>query len=168
MTTNWNWTLNSQKYSLYTKYLPTEAQMFVRFALRLAVSELQGHQEPEMSRMTPNWTWTLDSRNYPAYTKYLPKRPKFWSVLLYDQRFSRCHTFYNSPFTPMPHLLLPPPQKVQKKCQKIQYFIQLPMSMHEFLGANLLCTFRQDVALKFFLPYGWSHVHGNEGKNGEK
>ncbi len=30
----------------------------------------------------------------------------------------------------------------------------LPRSMHEFLGVNLLCTFRGDVVRLFFLPYG--------------
>ena len=41
--------------------------------------------------MNPNWSWTLNTLKYSVYryTKYLPLRPKFWSVLLYDQRFSR-------------------------------------------------------------------------------
>ena len=34
-------------------------------------------------------------QKYPIYTKYLPLRSKFWSVLLYFERFPRHHTFYN-------------------------------------------------------------------------
>ena len=48
ITPNWTWTLNSQKYSTYTKYLPLRPIFFFfffffgRFALRLAVSDIQG------------------------------------------------------------------------------------------------------------------------------
>ena len=45
--------------------------------------------------------WTLNGKNYPVYTNYLPRKPWFWSVLLYDQPFSRYPTFYNSPMTTM-------------------------------------------------------------------
>ncbi len=40
MIPNWTWTLNSQKYPAYTRYLPREAQILVRFALRPAVSKI--------------------------------------------------------------------------------------------------------------------------------
>ena len=40
MTPNWTWTLNSQKYPVYTKYLPPEAQILLRFALRPADSKM--------------------------------------------------------------------------------------------------------------------------------
>ncbi len=48
------------------------AKIFVRFALWLSVSEIQGRQKLEMHRMTPNWTWTLNSQNYPIYTVNIP------------------------------------------------------------------------------------------------
>ena len=64
-------------------------QILVRFALQIAVSEIQGRQKSETHRMPPNWTWTLNSQKYPVYTKYVLLRPKFWSGLLYDQPFSR-------------------------------------------------------------------------------
>ncbi len=57
-----------------------EAQILVRFALRLAVSEtqhVQDGQKSEMQRMTLNLTWALNSQKYSIYTKYLPLRPKF-------------------------------------------------------------------------------------------
>ncbi len=65
------------KSTLYTLNTP-EAQILVHFALRLAISEIQGHPKKlEMHRMTPNWTWKLNSQNYPTYSKYLPLRSKF-------------------------------------------------------------------------------------------
>ncbi len=42
------------KSTLYTKNLPPGAQILVRFALPLAVSEIQGRQKLKMHRMTPN------------------------------------------------------------------------------------------------------------------
>ncbi len=39
-----------------------------------------------MYQITPNWTWTLNTYALPIY---FPLRPKFGSVLLYDQPFSR-------------------------------------------------------------------------------
>ncbi len=87
MTPNWTWRLNSQKYSIYTKCLPHEAQILDCFTLRLAISEIQHVQDwrkSEMHRMTPNWTWRINSKKYFIYTKYLPPRPKYWSVSLYD------------------------------------------------------------------------------------
>ncbi len=51
-----------------TKYLSlsTEAQILVRFALKLAVSEIhvQGWWKSEMHRMSPKWTWTLNSQKW--------------------------------------------------------------------------------------------------------
>ncbi len=122
MTLNWTWTLNSQKYLLTPEaqilvrfplrlavsviqhvqrwakirnapndpkmnlstlqskvlyihlVLTSEVQILVRFALWLAVSEIQhvqGQRKSEMHRMTPNWTWTLNSQKYSLYTIYL-------------------------------------------------------------------------------------------------
>ena len=63
MTPNWTWTLDSQKYSVYTKYLPvSKGPFWVHFALQLAVSDIQGRQKLEMYRMTPKWTLTINSQ----------------------------------------------------------------------------------------------------------
>ena len=91
VTPNWTWTLNSQKYSIYTKDLPQRPKFWVRFTLCVAVSEIQCQQNMEMHRMTPNWTWTFDSQKYTVYMTYLPLGPKFWSVFLYDLPFPRCN-----------------------------------------------------------------------------
>ena len=56
---NWTWTLNSKSTLFVHQILNPEAQIFIRFALWSAVSEIQGCQKSEMHRMTPNWTWTL-------------------------------------------------------------------------------------------------------------
>ncbi len=115
-------------------------------------------RKSEMHQMTPNWTWTLNSQNYPVYTKGLPQGPTFWSVLLYDQRFRRYCTFYNSPLTPM----LNTQKKNKQICQKWKIWIVtilyttlveiIPRSMHEFLGVDMLCTYRGDTGWSFFLP----------------
>ena len=85
MTSNWTWSRSSnignapndphtelehgEKYSIYSKYLHMypEAQILVRFALRLAVSEILGHQKLEMHQMTPKWTYTLHRQKYFIY-----------------------------------------------------------------------------------------------------
>ena len=69
---------------ILTPRSPNLAQILVRFALRLALTEIQGCQKLKMHRMIPNWTSTRNSQNYSVYTEYLPHRPKIWSVSLYD------------------------------------------------------------------------------------
>ena len=68
MTPNWTWTLNSQKYPLYTAYTP-EAKILVCFALRLPVPEIQCRQKSEMDRMTEYWNWKNNCQNYSIYAK---------------------------------------------------------------------------------------------------
>ncbi len=80
VTPNWTWTLNSQKYSIYTKYLAQRPKLWPVSLYDYPFSEIPGHQKRDVHRMTPNWTWTLDSQKYPVYTKDLTPRPKFWSV----------------------------------------------------------------------------------------
>ena len=89
-------TPNDPKLNLHTQQakwpcihyiLTPEAQILVRFTLRLAVSEIkhvQGRQKSEMHRMTPHWPWILNSQKYSIYNIYLPLRSKFWPVSLYD------------------------------------------------------------------------------------
>ncbi len=57
MTPSWTWTLNGQKYSIYTKYLPPDAQILVRFAIRLGISEIQHVQG--------RWKWIGNAPNDP-------------------------------------------------------------------------------------------------------
>ena len=75
MTSYWLWTLNSQKYLIYT------------FALRPAIFKTQGCWRSEMHWMTSKLPRILDRKKYFAFTKYsLPSpspfspRPKFWSI----------------------------------------------------------------------------------------
>ncbi len=44
MAPNWTWTFNSQKYSIHNILTP-EVQIFVRFTLQLALSEIHGCQK---------------------------------------------------------------------------------------------------------------------------
>ncbi len=55
MTLNWHWTINSQTHPLYTKYLPREAQILVRFALQPAILEVQDCGKSEMHRIASKW-----------------------------------------------------------------------------------------------------------------
>ena len=73
-----------------------EAQILVRFALWLVVSEMQG-QKSEMHQMTPNWIWTHSNQKYPVHTKYLPWGPYFG--LFYSM---------TSGFEDMTHIIIPP------------------------------------------------------------
>ncbi len=43
------------------------------------------------------WPWT--DQKYPVHTKYFPPLSRFWSVLLYNQPFSRHCTLVTSPLT---------------------------------------------------------------------
>ncbi len=52
MTPDWTWTLNSQKYSLYILNTPLSPKILVRFALQLAVSEI------EYVQVAKNWKCT--------------------------------------------------------------------------------------------------------------
>ncbi len=55
MTPKCAWTLNSQKYSIYTKYIPPEAQLLVRFALQLAISEMHVQtRSPKIGKASNN------------------------------------------------------------------------------------------------------------------
>ncbi len=110
--------------------------------------------QTELEHLTGNITlYTLNT---------YPWGSNFWSVSLYDQQFPRCRTLYNCPLIPMLNVQ----NRTKTNCQKskIWNFTNLyttlveilPRSMHEFLGVNLLCTFRGDdvVWRFFFLPYG--------------
>ena len=48
-----------------------------------------------MQRMTPEWPYSRKCQKYPVYTEYSPPRPKFQSVSLYDQIFSRSRLVEN-------------------------------------------------------------------------
>ncbi len=63
ITPKWSWTLSSQKYSIYTKVVTPEAQIWVPFALRTAVFKIKG-KKSKMYQMTPNWTSVFNSQKY--------------------------------------------------------------------------------------------------------
>ncbi len=146
ITSNWTWTLITVKSTLYTLNTP-EAQILVRFTVRLSVSEIQGCQISEMYRMAPNWTWTLNSQKYSIYT---------------------LNTYRWGPNFVLPHWL--PYETVKKKKRTKKKKIEeeqkfnilnfsilvatlveaLPRSIHEFKGANLVCSFRGDVVWNFY------------------
>ncbi len=167
MTSNWTWTLNCQNYPVYTKYLHhLEAQILVRFALRLAVTEIQnvqGQRKSEMHWMTPNWAWRLNSQKYSIYTKYLPLRSKCWFVLLYDQLFSKISHILSFPIDyHLEHLKRR--TKKKKKCQHIQN-LKFHNSLSNFgrdssqeyawfFGSESGVYFQRGCCWKFLLPYG--------------
>ncbi len=89
-----------------------ESYISHRFALRPDLFELQAILR-QVHRMTPKWPWTLQGPRYTTYVLLVSQSPKFWSVLLYDQRFPWSCTFYNPPLTSMLNS-----QKEQNKTKK--------------------------------------------------
>ncbi len=110
------------KSSVYTLNTYPRGPNFAPFRSTI---KIQGCRKSETHRMTPTWTWTLNSQKYSVYTKYLPMRRKFCSVSLFDQRFQRYHTSYNSQLTPMLNI------RKRKKMPKIQK-LKLHNSLHNF------------------------------------
>ncbi len=127
-----------------------------------------------MHWITPNWTRTLNSQKYPIYNvRYkftpLPEGPNFSPFPSRTSGFQDIAHFIIRPpeLTTMLHIK----KKEHKKCQKFNmsnFTIHwtftlvetLPRSIHEFLGANLVCSFRGDV-IWTFTPI-LSHVSENE------
>ena len=115
-----------------------EPQISLHFVLRPAIFELQAIFR-QVHRMTPKGSWTLQDQRYTTYVLLVSSSPKFHSVLLYDQPFSKYRTFYNYPLTTM----LNGPKKNKKKMpknSKISNFTvlltilteTLPRSIHAF------------------------------------
>ncbi len=128
--------------------------------------------------MIPKWHWTPQGQRYTTYVLLVSLSPKFRPVSPYDQRFLWYRTFFILSLNPV---LPPPPRKEKNKktCQKSKIWNftllyttlvdSLLRSMPEFWGANLLCTFRQDVAWSWYFFFIWSHVNdvrkNNHGRN---
>ncbi len=75
--------------NLYAHQVLTyEAQIVVRFALRAVVSRCQlDCQKLEITKLNSDWPWTRVKST--LYTHYdYSRRPKCWSISLYDQLFS--------------------------------------------------------------------------------
>ena len=107
---NWPWTLQGQSPCKCIASIP-DTQISLRFAVRPAVFEFAIRTEWPQSDIEH---YRVKGTHYKVklYTYILLMFPssKFHSVLLYDQPFSRYHTFYNSPLTTM--------LNVHNKCQK--------------------------------------------------
>ena len=154
----WTWTLNSQKYSTYRKYLTPEVQILIRFALWLAVSEIQGRQnqkftewpQTELEHLTINTTlYTLNT--YPWGPKFAPF----------------CST--TSIFEDIAHFIIPIDYHVkrpnkEKKMSKIQNF-KFHNSLYNFggdppqeytwiLGSKSGVFFQRRCRLKLLPPCG--------------
>ena len=91
MTPNWTWTLNYQKYPIYTLSIYPWYPKFGPFGHTVSrFWDAICTRSPKIGNAPndPNWTWTLNSQKYSIYTKY-SLRPKFWSVSLYNELFTR-------------------------------------------------------------------------------
>ena len=95
MTPNWPWTLQCQITLYYITTVP-ESQISLHFALQPAVLELQAILR-HVHRMTSKWPWILLGQRYTTYVLLVSPSLKFWSVLLYDQRFPWYSTLYKIP-----------------------------------------------------------------------
>ena len=142
------------KSTMHTLNSHLEAQILVRFALRLAVSEIQGCQKLVMHRMTPNWTH--NSQKYPVYSKHLP----LW------QNFGPFHSA-TSGFEYIAHFIkfyidyhVKRLRKEHKKMPNIQNF---PNSLNNFgrdppqdyvwyLRVNPICVLSEEMPFEMFTP----------------
>ncbi len=79
-----NWTVNNEKYSIYTIILnprgSIEVQILVCFTLGLIVSEIQVHWKSEMHWMTQTELEYLTVKIFYVHYIYLPQRPKVCSI----------------------------------------------------------------------------------------
>ena len=73
---------------------PPPSRISLRFAPWSSVFELQAILR-QLLQMTPKWNWTLKCQRYPIYMLQLHQTPKFQSVLLCGQRFSRSRPFWD-------------------------------------------------------------------------
>ncbi len=133
-----------------------------------------GPFRPKTSRFRDT-TCQQYSQKHPVYTKDLLLGPKFWSVSLYDKRFSRYRTFYNSPLTTMLNghkkgqtkfpkcqysnftilltTLVPFPGKILHSERRVRKLLsgkwkgRDPLQEYAW-GANLVCSFFQSCRLK--------------------
>ncbi len=98
ITSNWPWSLQGHMYPIYPKVICTPYtcyyyQCSLRFALQPAIFELQAILK-QVHWMTSKWPWTLQGQRYTTYVLLVSPSPKFWSVSLYDQPFSRHRSFW--------------------------------------------------------------------------
>ncbi len=87
MTSDWPWTPNAQKYSIYSKY--PRGSNIVWFRSTTICFRDTRLPKSEMHWMTSDWQWAFKRLKCPAHTRCLPSRPTFWSVSFYNQPFSR-------------------------------------------------------------------------------
>ena len=95
MTSKWPWHVEGQQYQ-HACYILPRGPIFARFALRWAVLSY-GHIFGKVHRMTPNDLHMVKVKNTNMHATYPhpTPRPKFLSVLLYNQPFSRTLRFLN-------------------------------------------------------------------------
>ena len=152
-----NWTLNSQNYSILTKYLPQRPKFWC-----VLVYDQHGYQDtgsPEIGNAPNDPKMNLNSQYHLAVytlTTY-PWGPNFGPFR------TTTSGSQDIALLKIPHGFHVKHIKKEKKKQitknpKFEIFIILyttllqtfPRSIHEFLVSNLLCTVRQDVVWSFF------------------
>ena len=158
MTPNWTWTLNSQRYSTYTKCLPLRPN-FGRFRSTISRFRDTRSSKKEMPRMTPNWTSTLYSPfKSTMYT---------WNTYPWGPIFGPFHSmasgFEDLSFTTDFHVKQPKKEQNQN-CQKIQNlkfhysfnkFVRDPPQEYAWiLGSKSGVLFQMRCHLKRLPPYG--------------
>ena len=103
MTSNWPWILQGQ----ITLYMYNHCSRFSNFTPFRSITRhfrVTGHLG-QVHRITPKWPWTLQGHRCTTYILLVSPSPKFHSVLLYGQPFSRYRTFYNCPLTTILNVL---------------------------------------------------------------
>ncbi len=167
-TTEWPWTLNSEKYpyTLSTSHTPHTHphphpprskfwpvslynRLFLRYKIveRRNVTNTGNDLRMTLNTLTVKVPWKL------SMPSILPMGAIFWLGSPHEQPLSRYHAFYNSRLTTMPNT----PKMNTKICTKFEISLFLttlvetiPMRIHDFWGVNLACTWREDVVWNFF------------------
>ncbi len=99
MTPNLYWILKGQITLYMYSNFPRDSN-FSRFYSTTSLIRVTGHFETGVPNY-PQMSWTLQGQRYTTYVLLVSPSPKFHSVLLYNQPFSRYRTFYNSSLTTM-------------------------------------------------------------------
>ncbi len=141
MTPNWSWTLNSQKYSIYTKYLPLRYKFLSVSLYALPFPRYK------VVNMVKNWKCTewpqtelehLTAKSTLCTVNTYPWGPNFGPFCSTASGFEDIAHFNHSPLTTM----LNGQKKNKKNCQKSKIWNftillttlleTLPRSIHEF------------------------------------
>ncbi len=93
MTSNWPWTLQGQ-ITLYMHHKCPQVSNFTQFHSMTSCFRDTGNFETSALN-DPKWYWTLQGQRYPIYVLLVFTSPKFHSISLYNEPFSKYRPFWD-------------------------------------------------------------------------